>query len=252
MSKNVKCEHLPNGKIRLIRDFGEVPRDFTCDGASIPRLGWRIFGHPYDKVHIKNGVRHDWDYTVGGDEAMRKEADRRYRRGIHADGQPLVLAWCEYFVLRLCGRKHFNYWQNSVRPAKQERKDTMKKLTIIAAVAVALCGCATKSRSFDAKGMYASESGQLAIGKIHVDAIPEGTDSAVIHYSEDTAWISDEKTHYVDVILTGTNSVGSASNIVSSICTAFIAAKTADTGAKAKEAAPEAEVKEAAPETDAK
>lgn len=142
MSKNVKCEHLPNGKIRLIRDFGEVPRDFVCDGASIPRLGWRIFGHPYDKVHIKNGVRHDWDYTIGGDKAMRKEADRRYRRGIRADGQLLVLAWCEYFVLRLCGRSHFNYWQNSVRPAKQERKDTMKKLIAFAALAAAVAATA--------------------------------------------------------------------------------------------------------------
>lgn len=119
----------------------------------------------------------------------------------------------------------------------------MKNATIAAVIALALCGCATKSRSFDAKGMYASESGQVAIGKIHVDAIPEGTDSAVIHYSEDTAWISDTKTHYVDVILTGTNSVGSASNIVSSICTAFIAAKTADAGAKSKEAAPETDAK---------
>ena len=119
----------------------------------------------------------------------------------------------------------------------------MKRLMIVAAITAALCGCATKSRSFDAKGMYASESGQVAIGKIHVDAIPEGTDSAVVHYSEDTAWISDTKTHCVDVILTGTNSVGSASNIVSSICTAFIAAKTADAGAKAKETAPEADTK---------
>ena len=119
----------------------------------------------------------------------------------------------------------------------------MKNIFFAIGAALLAAGCATKSRSFDAKGMYASESGQFAIGKIHVDAIPEGTDSAVIHYSEDTAWISDTKTHYVDVILTGTNSVGSASNIVSSICTAFIAAKTADTGAKSKEAAPETDAK---------
>lgn len=98
----------------------------------------------------------------------------------------------------------------------------LKKLTVFAAAAVTLCGCATKSRSFDAKGMYVSESGQLAIGKIHVDAIPDGTDSAVIHYSEDTAWISDTKTHYIDVILTGTNSVTNASGIVRSICKAFV------------------------------
>ena len=108
--------------------------------------------------------------------------------------------------------------------------------------AACIAGCATKSRSFDAKGMYASESGQVAIGKVHVDAIPEGTDSAVVHYSEDTAWISDTKTHYIDVILTGTNSVGNASSIVDSICNAFVAVgkKTAESTVDAKEDAPDA------------
>ncbi len=101
----------------------------------------------------------------------------------------------------------------------------MKKLKImtLAACAAAMTGCATKSRSFDAKGMYVSESGQLAVGAIHVDAIPEGTDSAVVHYTEDTALLSPStKTHDIDIILTGTNSVGSAKGIVKSICEAFV------------------------------
>lgn len=99
----------------------------------------------------------------------------------------------------------------------------MKKLLILAALAAITTGCATKSRTFDAKGMYVSESGQLAVGYIHVDAIPEGVDSAVIHYTEDTALLSPStKTHDIDIILTGTNSVGSASGIVKSICSAFV------------------------------
>ena len=103
-------------------------------------------------------------------------------------------------------------------------KNLVKIRAILSVVAIAACaGCATKSRSFDASGMYVSESGQLAIGKIHVDAIPEGTDSAVIHYTEDTAWLSPStKTHDIDIILTGTNSVGSASGIVRNICNAFV------------------------------
>ena len=121
---------------------------------------------------------------------------------------------------------------------KDQIKTTAKQVAAIAALLAAalLAGCATKSRSFDAKGMYASESGQLAIGKIHVDAIPEGTDSAVVHYSEDTAWISDTKTHAIDIILTGTNSVGSAEGIVEKICDAFIAVapKVTKTEAEAK------------------
>ena len=106
----------------------------------------------------------------------------------------------------------------------------MKKLIMVALAACAAAGCATKSRSFDARGMYASESGQLAIGKIHVDAIPEGTDSAVVHYSEDTAWIHGTKTHDIDIILTGTNSVGKAASIVKHICKAFVKVAPAQAG----------------------
>ena len=100
----------------------------------------------------------------------------------------------------------------------------MNTTMIMAAIAaLAFAGCATKSRSFDAKGMYVSETGQLAVGMVHVDAIPDGADSAVIHYTEDTALLSPTtKTHDIDIILTGTNSVGSAKGIVKSICDAFV------------------------------
>lgn len=104
----------------------------------------------------------------------------------------------------------------------------MKKLTTITLVilTVALCttGCATKSRSFDAKGMYVSETGQLAVGYVHVDAIPEGTESAVVHYEEDVALLSPStKTHDIDIILTGTNAVASSEGVIKAICDAFVA-----------------------------
>lgn len=102
----------------------------------------------------------------------------------------------------------------------------MKKLMMIAvaAFAVAFTGCATKSRSFDAKGMYVSETGQLAVGYVHVDAIPDGVESAVVHYEEDVALLSPStKTHDIDIILTGTNSVSSSEGVVKAICEAFVA-----------------------------
>lgn len=109
---------------------------------------------------------------------------------------------------------------------KAETKITVMRAAFVAALfalAWSLTGCATKARSFEAKGMYISESGQLAVGKVHVDAIPEGTDSAVVHYTEDTALLSPStKTHDIDIILTGSNSVGSANGIVKSICDAFV------------------------------
>ena len=109
MSQTVKAEFLRNGCICLLHDFGAVPRGFVCDGASLPRFCWRVFGHPFDRKHIRGGVRHDWNYTVGGDNAIRKAADEQYREDLKADGQGFVLRWLEYFAVRICGRSHFNY-----------------------------------------------------------------------------------------------------------------------------------------------
>ena len=74
--------------------------------------------------------------------------------------------------------------------------------------------------------MYASDTGQLAIGKVTVDAVPEDGESAIIHYAEDTAWLSPTtKTHKIDVFLTGTESASHAKDIASRICEAFVAVK---------------------------
>lgn len=125
----------------------------------------------------------------------------------------------------------------------------MKKLVFSSILAAAFCGCwSPKARSFDAGGLYLSETGQLAAGKIHVDAIPEGTESAVIHYTEDTALLSPStKTHDIDVILTGTNSVYHASSIVASICNAFVAVapKIAEVNANAPKGATALDVAQA-------
>ena len=103
----------------------------------------------------------------------------------------------------------------------------MKKLMMICMVVaslLAVSGCGTtKSRSVDARGMWISDSGQMAIGQVQVDAIPENVDSAIIHYAEDTAWLSPStKTHKIDVVLTGTNSTVNASRITEAICKAFV------------------------------
>lgn len=102
----------------------------------------------------------------------------------------------------------------------------MKTSLAIASIIAAaiLAGCATKTRSIDLAGMYASESGTLALGKIEVQASPEGVESAAIRYTEDTAWLSPTtKMHSIKILLTGTNAVGSAKGIVKSICSAFTA-----------------------------
>lgn len=102
-------------------------------------------------------------------------------------------------------------------------------------VLAAVTGCSTtKSRSVEAQGMYVSETGQLAVGKVQVDAVPENVDSAIIHYSEDTALLSPStKTHKIDIVLTGTNSTANASDITTAICNAFVSVAPALASAEA-------------------
>lgn len=120
----------------------------------------------------------------------------------------------------------------------------MKTSLAIASIIAAaiLAGCATKTRSIDLAGMYASESGTLALGKIEVQASPEGVESAAIRYTEDTAWLSPTtKMHSIKILLTGTNAVGSAKGIVKSICSAFTATAGSGGAQSTATAAPAAE-----------
>lgn len=105
-------------------------------------------------------------------------------------------------------------------------RETLKDVILFAfsllVMGLVISGCATKTRSLDLDGMYASETGTLAIGSVEVMAAPVGEESASIRYEEDTAWLSPStKTHDIKILLTGTNAVGSAAGIVKSICQAF-------------------------------
>lgn len=101
----------------------------------------------------------------------------------------------------------------------------IKSVMLCGAIAAAalLAGCSTtKTRSIDLAGMYASDSGQLAIGSVKVQAIEQGTEAALINYSEDNAWLAPTmKLHEISITLTGTNAVSEASAIVEAIAEAF-------------------------------
>lgn len=94
---------------------------------------------------------------------------------------------------------------------------------------VVLAGCATsdKTRTIDADGMYANAAAEtIAIGSVEVMSAPNGEDSAFIKYAEDNAWLSPSmKLHNISVQLSGTNTTHCVTNIVKSICEAFIAVK---------------------------
>jgi len=58
---------LVNGVAVLIR------RSFTTDGASIPRVAWRVIGHPFAKDMLPHALGHDGLYAA--ELLSRKEAD---------------------------------------------------------------------------------------------------------------------------------------------------------------------------------
>ena len=113
--------------------------------------------------------------------------------------------------------------------------ETMKDIVLFfgALAIMAFCGCATKTRNIELDGMYASETGTLAIGSVEVMAAPVGEESASIRYEEDTAWLSPTtKTHEIKIMLTGTNAVSCATGIVESICKAFTTVAVTNGNAK--------------------
>jgi len=88
---------LPDGRVLYL----DVKAGFRFDGASIPRILWRVCGHPLEAPRIAAALAHDWIYA--SKSASRADADLIYR---------IVCAWVgirpfcrnvEYVALRLCG-----------------------------------------------------------------------------------------------------------------------------------------------------
>lgn len=101
----------------------------------------------------------------------------------------------------------------------------MKKLLFTVALALALIGCQSvpKTKDIKARGMYANAATEtIALGEVKVTCLPEGEEAFVAHYSEDTAWLQpNEKTHFLDIYMTGKESVKYSRFIVHDICLAF-------------------------------
>lgn len=101
--------------------------------------------------------------------------------------------------------------------------ETIKNILFFGTIVamMTLCGCSTKTRNVELDGLYANETGTLAIGSVDVMAAPIGEETAIIRYEENVSWLNDIKTPEIKVMLTGTNAVSSAKGIVKSICKAF-------------------------------
>lgn len=93
---------LPDGRIFYL----DVKAGFVFDGASIPRLLWRVCGHPLEAPRIAAALAHDWLYAAKC--TSREDADMIYR----TISEWVDIGWLcrnvEYAALRACGWAAWN------------------------------------------------------------------------------------------------------------------------------------------------
>lgn len=96
--------------IRRVGDFFdiEVPEGTTTDGATIPRLLWRLWGHPMQAPRVYAATVHDYIYRNAWRLCItRKEADEIYYQLLRHFGISAFKAGVEYYALRAFGGKNY-------------------------------------------------------------------------------------------------------------------------------------------------
>lgn len=80
-----------------------IPRYFESDGASVPRMFWRIV-FPNSDSHVTTaGICHDFIYRAQPSDWTRKEADRMFLSLLIEFGAGLFAAKCAYYAVRWFG-----------------------------------------------------------------------------------------------------------------------------------------------------
>jgi len=87
---------------QVVEPYGPVPAGFTFDGASVPRLFWRIVT-PGDPRVIRAAMLHDFAYRNLRWVQTRKLADQNFRRMLIGDGVSPAVAHAMYWAVRLGG-----------------------------------------------------------------------------------------------------------------------------------------------------
>jgi len=78
-----------------------IRKGFVTDGASIPRMLWRIVGHPFMGKVLPAALVHDGLYQT---EALpRAECDAIFRELLLANGVNKVKAWSMWVGVRIGG-----------------------------------------------------------------------------------------------------------------------------------------------------
>ena len=80
-----------------------IPRGFESDGASVPRLFWRVVFPNSDSHATTAGICHDWIYRTQPEGWTRKDADRMVLALLIEFGTPAPRALAAYLAVRCFG-----------------------------------------------------------------------------------------------------------------------------------------------------
>ncbi len=83
--------------------FLRVPKGFRCDGASVPRLLWRLIFPPLDRKAVRAAFFHDFVYRSKPDTWSRALADEMFYLILLWDGVRPWRARLAYRGVRLFG-----------------------------------------------------------------------------------------------------------------------------------------------------
>jgi hypothetical protein len=78
-----------------------IPRGFTFDGFSNPRLLWRVLPSSYGPRVLDEGCKHDYFYRTH--EILKDEADRFLEAGIKKNGLGDIASRLAYYGVKFGG-----------------------------------------------------------------------------------------------------------------------------------------------------
>jgi len=87
-----------------------VPRGFVWNGASIPRIMWRVCGSPMVPENVRASCVHDWLYSrkrIPTRHFSRKECDNIFYQILRKDGKSWAIAKLMLYAVNVFGRYHF-------------------------------------------------------------------------------------------------------------------------------------------------
>lgn len=110
-----KIETCENLRLKCRGATFEIPKGFTCDGASIPKALWWLCGSPFTGKYRVAALFHDAAYAgslemvdVPHLKLTRLDADLLFLAVMRAYGCNPVRACVKYLAVRLFGGGHFN------------------------------------------------------------------------------------------------------------------------------------------------